>query len=145
MTELSKALQSFVDEPAAPPPSIASLMERNRARRHRRARSLAGSSIAVVIVAIVSIVSLRGEPSPVAINVTGPSARSAAYLATAPGGYEASGMWQLTIIRGEERFLYSNETSPVCGDVGTIRVGDRVYAAIESPESLVRAGEDAHC
>ncbi len=145
MTELSKVLQSLIDQPGAPPPSIASLMERNRARRHRRALRVAGSSIAVVIVVVVSIVFYPGEPSPVAINVTAPSARSAAYLATAPGGYEASGTWQLTIIRGEDRFVYSNETSPACSVVGTIRVGDRVYAAIESPESLVRAGEDAHC
>ncbi|HVF32666.1 MAG TPA: hypothetical protein VM933_06485 [Acidimicrobiales bacterium] len=145
MTELSTALQSFVDQPVAPPPSIASLMDRNRARRRRRGLGLAGSSIAAVIVAGVSIGSFRAEPSPVAIDVTGPSSRSAAYLATVPGGYEASGLWQLTVIRGEDRFVYSNETSPSCGDVGTIRVGDRVYAAIESAESLVRAGEDAHC
>jgi hypothetical protein len=101
--------------------------------------------MAALVAAALSVAAFRGEPTPVTINVTGPSSRSAAYVATAPGGYEASGIWQLTIIRGEDRFVYSNETSPACGNIGTIRVGDRVYAGIESPESLVRAGEHAHC
>lgn len=145
MTELATILRSFAEQPVAPAPSIESLVERGRNHRRRRGALITGLAMVSLVAGAVAINVTGDRPGGVSINVAGPGSRSAAYTAIAPGGYEASGVWRLTIVRAGNRILYSDTTSPACGAIGAIQPGDRVYGEIHTPESVLRAGEGARC
>jgi hypothetical protein len=97
------------------------------------------------MVAVVPLALAIAKPRPITINVTGPGPHSAGYIAVEPGGYRAEGHWKITISRGTQTIELTNENSPPCSPLGTIKPGDRVQGEIYDPQSVLRVGENAHC
>lgn len=145
MTDLSSVLHTLVDRPLAVPAPVKAVAARSRRVRVRRRWRQAGSAtVAVGLLTGLGVLILRDDPTTtLALSVRG--AESATYLATADGGYQGAGTWRLTIVRDGQTIEYTSQTSPPCGATGTIRPGDEVRGEIRGDESLLRAGEAAHC
>ena len=147
MTDLSTVLRTLVDRPTAPPDPVEEVVARSRRVRARRRWIQAGSAAAAAVGLLAGFGALitRDDPGGTTVALGGDGTESAGYLAVAPGGYEGAGIWRLTIVRHGETIEFTSETSAPCGSTGVIQPGDEVRGEIRSGDSVLRAGEDAHC
>jgi hypothetical protein len=143
MTELSSVLHTLIDRPLAAPPPVEVVLGRSRRLRARRRWMRAGSATAVLGFLVAGTIAWNGS-SPTTVSLTGGN-QTAGYVAVAPGGYEGAGTWRLTIVRAGRTLEYTSDVSPRCAPIGTIQTGDQVRGEIRGDESLLRAGEAAHC
>ena len=143
MATLRSELQTLVESPPAPPPSVADIAA--RATRIRRTRLGAASAGLALVLASFGAVSLRGGARPTEVVVGGGGPAAAGYVAKAPGGYEGHGDWRLTIKRGHEVIDLTAEQAPACEAVGFIRPGDEVRGWVYGEGSSLKAGENAGC
>lgn len=144
MSELSSALRTLIEHPPAPAPPLDAVVSRSRRFRVRRhVAEVFSASIVIGLAAVLGFAIVK--PKPITITVAGPGPHTAGYIAVEPGGYEGEGNWQLTILRGAETIELTSANSPSCGPIGTIKPGDKVTGEISDPQSLLRAGEEAHC
>jgi hypothetical protein len=145
MAELRHSLRALVERPPAAPVAIAVVAAR-AAGFERRRRALYGS-VGLALVAITSAaglgVALQGSESGVNLASAGPN--SAGYIAERPGGYVATGTWQLTITRGGQVTKLDSTSHPHCGRTGLILPGDEVRGSITGPNSALRVGERFTC
>lgn len=140
---LRSELQTLIDSPPAPPPSVGDIA--SRATRIRRARMSAASVGLVLVLAAVGAVSLRGGARPTEVVVGGGGPAAAGYVAKAPGGYEGHGDWRLTITRGHQVIHLRAGQAASCQAVGFIRPGDEVRGWVSGEDSSLKAGENAGC
>jgi hypothetical protein len=144
MTDVVTLLHELVDHPVAQPAPLETLLQRGRRRRMRLVLGTSGGSVAVLAV-MLGLATMIGRPGPVRVRVTGSGVKQASYRATAPGGYRALGEWSLTVIRDGQTIRLASGSSPACGDIGTIRAGDRVVAEIRTDRSSLEAGQGVTC
>lgn len=148
MTELRQTLQSLVDRPPAPPTPIEMLAARGArfARRRRRLRGTALGAVALVVVlSAVGLAVVRQGSTPAEVVLAGEGPTSAGYVAEQPGGYVATGTWELTITREDEVIELRSPSSQACGQTGAIQPGDEVRGSITGPGSSLRVGERFAC
>ena len=145
MSDLRLALHALVEHPPAAPPSIDELAARGAGftRRRRVQRATAGALAGLCALAGVATASLESSTPGVTVAADGPA--SAGYIAEHPGGYVATGTWQLTIRRQGQVIVLASTTSPACADSGMIQPGDEVRGLISGPESSLRVGESFAC
>lgn len=145
MTDLRDAFQSLVAHPTSAPRPIAGVVARGeRLARRRRLRRVAVTGALAGISLVGTFVAIQHDSDPEIVLATeGP--RSAGYIAEAPGGYVATGVWRLTITRGDQIFELSSAVSQSCGGTGTIRPGDHVRGFITGPDSSLRVGDSFAC
>ena len=146
MSDLSSALHSLVDRPLAPPAPVESVVARSRRLRAQRRWIQSGTAaVFVTLLAGLGAVAAHDGPPSTTLTLSGARAKSAGYIATAPGGYRGEGTWRLTINRHGQTIELTDKTGPPCGPTGAIQPGDEVRGEIRGQESLLRAGESAHC
>lgn len=144
MSTLERHLRAAVDRPPFPPAPIEELQRRRiRLARRRWFRRCAGA-LGVGGVVAVGALALTGTADETSVRVAGDGPTTRTIVATAPGGYVASGDWRLVIVRGDERIELDDEHSAPCGD-DTIAAGDVLTAAIGDHRSSIRAGEGHGC
>jgi hypothetical protein len=147
MSELQQAMRVLVDRPPTAPAPIETIAARG-ARFARRRHLVRGTVSLAVVGAIASAAGLAvafhgSSPGQVVLSTGGPV--SAGYIAEQPGGYVATGTWQLTITRGSEVIELRSPSSQSCGQTGIIQPGDEVRGSITGPHSSLRAGERFRC
>jgi hypothetical protein len=116
-----------------------------KVRARRRVFQAGSASLALGLVLAIATLALRGDAPATSVALGRGGVDTAGYVATAPGGYRGAGTWRLAIVRDGHTLEYTNETSPPCAALGTIQPGDEVRGEIRGEESLLHAGEAAHC
>jgi hypothetical protein len=147
MTTLSDALASLADTPIATPTPIEVIQLRSQELRGRRRlrRLAAAAALAVTVATPIALGAARPNPG-ISVAATSPAEiKEAGYIAVAPGGYQGSGHWSLTVIRGVDTIRFRSDVDHPCAPTGIIQPGDRVYGSVVGAGSVLRAGETAHC
>jgi hypothetical protein len=145
MAELRQALQTLVERPTASPVAVEVLAVRGAhiSRRNRVLRSVAGLAL-VAVASVGGLVVARQEPDR-SLGLAAQGPRAAAYIAEKPGGYVATGTWQLTITRDGRVIELSSMTNDPCGRIGVIHPGDEVRGSISGQRATLRVGETFSC
>jgi hypothetical protein len=115
-----------------------------RRRRRVRGAALVAASL-VAVSSAAGLAFLRQGSAPAEVVLAGDGPRSAGYVAEQPGGYVATGTWQLTITREDEVIELRSPSSQACGRTGTIQPSDEVRGSITEPGSSLRVGERFTC
>jgi hypothetical protein len=145
MAELRQSLHALVDRPPARPPGMEVVAA--RAARITRRQRLAHGGVVLLVAAVLSVTAIGfagQDPEPDVMLATDGS-KVAGYIAERPGGYVATGTWQLTITRGDTVIELNSDSSDGCGPTGIIQPGDEVRGAVAGRGSTLRVGEKFGC
>jgi hypothetical protein len=145
MAELRQALHTLVERPPAPPVAVEAVAARGAhfGRRRRVLRSVAGLALVAVVSAVGLGVARQDADRSLRLASEGP--RAAGYIAERPGGYVATGTWQVTITRDGQVTELSSTKSEPCGRIGIIQPGDEVRGSISGQGATLRVGETFSC
>jgi hypothetical protein len=145
MTELRRSLYALVAQPPAAPVAIEIVVA--HAARFRRRREVVRVAVGVGLVAAASaaVLGVGRHDSHRGVVLATEGATTAGYLAEQPGGYLATGTWNLTITRDSHAMELSSTSSDPCGPTGIILPGDEVRGSITGNGSTLRVGESFAC